>query len=407
MNLGNSTTSMNIKLFLIVIGVGIAIGTLYYTQTLVTKLQEREKQIVELYAKSISFAANAENFSNDFTFIFTNIIQRIDFPLILTNESNTGNKNNYIDSYKNLDIDSTLSEQQKKAAALDELKTLEKLHNPIEVKSPEGKVLQKIYYGDSDMIKRLRFYPYLQILFAVLFVLIAYASFNYVRRSEQSNIWVGMSKETAHQLGTPISSLMGWNEILKMNFDDPDKVLDTSEEISSDLTRLNKITKRFSKIGSKPELEIESPYEIIQKVIEYFQRRLPQLGKNVAITIEGDKDAPSKVNSELFEWVIENLIKNALDAIENNEGLINFTVTSSKKYVEIEIKDNGKGIEYKNRKDIFRPGFSTKRRGWGLGLSLSKRIIENYHSGKIFVKDSIINEGTTFKIIMPVPENIT
>ena len=237
--------------------------------------------------------------------------------------------------------------------------------------------------------------------------MIAYSSFSYVKRSEQSNIWVGMSKETAHQLGTPISSLMGWNEILKMNYTNPDKVLDTSEEIASDLNRLNKITKRFSKIGSKPELKLDSPYEIIKKVIAYFQRRLPQLGKNVTISVEGNKEAIVMINAELFEWVIENLIKNALDAIENKEGKVNFLVTAHKKNVEIEVKDNGKGIEYKKRKDIFRPGYSTKRRGWGLGLSLSRRIIENYHSGKIFVKESIVNEGTTFKIILPEPEKIT
>ncbi|KAF0215875.1 MAG: integral membrane sensor signal transduction histidine [Ignavibacteria bacterium] len=216
-----------------------------------------------------------------------------------------------------------------------------------------------------------------------------------------------MSKETAHQLGTPISSLMGWNEILKMNYNNPDKVLDTSEEIESDLSRLNKITKRFSKIGSKPELKSESPFVVIERVVNYFQRRLPHLGKSVVITMSGEKEVEANLNSELFEWVAENLIKNALDAIEHKDGKIHFLIQKSKSKIEIEISDNGKGIESGNRKDIFRPGFSTKKRGWGLGLSLSKRIIEDYHRGKIFVKSSAVNSGTTFKILLPASEKIT
>jgi signal transduction histidine kinase len=193
---------------------------------------------------------------------------------------------------------------------------------------------------------------------------------------------------------------MGWNEMLKINFENKDKVQDISDEIGSDLVRLNKITKRFSKIGSIPELVIEKPYNVIENVINYFQRRLPQLGKNVVIIIEGDKDANAKLNVELFEWVIENLIKNSLDAIEHKDGKIHFKLATNRNKIEIDIVDNGKGVEHNRRKDIFRPGYSTKRRGWGLGLSLSKRIIEDYHKGKIFVKQSVVNQGTTFQIIL-------
>ncbi len=405
MNLFNGTTAMNIKLFLIIIGVSIALGTLFYTQNLVERLQSREKQTVKLYASSLEFTANAENFNSDVTFIFQNIIQRIDFPLILTDNSDPLSDSVIISGHKNISLDSTLAETQRRKILLEELAELSKTHEAIIVTAPDSSILQKIYYGDSEVVKQLRYYPYFQIGFALIFILIAYSSFSYIRRSEQSNIWVGMSKETAHQLGTPISSLMGWNEILKMNYANPDKVLDTSEEITSDLNRLNKITKRFSKIGSKPELKEESPYEIIQKVINYFQRRLPQLGKNVSITLEGEKNLTTLLNAELFEWVIENLIKNALDAIENKEGDIKFVITSGKNLIDIEVSDNGKGIEYKNRKNIFRPGYSTKRRGWGLGLSLSKRIVENYHNGKIFVKDSVINSGTVFKILIPAKKH--
>ena len=392
--------SMNIKLALVIIGVAIAFGTLYYTQNLVHRLQQREKEIVQLYAQSLEFVANAETINTDFTFIFQNIIQRIDFPLILTDSNNQISSTVSGTGYKNIEHDKNLKGQQLKIFLEEKLNELAQYHPPIDVKAPNGEIIQKIYYGDSEIVQRLRYYPYLQILFAILFIIISYSSFSYIKRSEQSNIWVGMSKETAHQLGTPISSLMGWNEMLKMNYSNPDKVLDTSEEIDSDLNRLNKITKRFSKIGSKPELQEEVPYETILRVINYFQRRLPQLGKNVQLSVEGEKDMRAYLNPELFEWVIENLIKNALDAIDHKNGRIQFVVQKNRKNIEIEIKDNGKGIEHKRWKDIFRPGYSTKRRGWGLGLSLSKRIVEDYHQGKIFVKDSSMNEGTTFKIIL-------
>jgi len=401
MKLSGGPGSIKLKLTLIIIGAIIAFGTLFYTQDLVMHLQEREKEIVQLYANSLEFIANTENIDINFNFIFDNIIKRIDFPLILTD------KNNNINSYKNIYIDPKLSENQTKDYLSNKLYELSKQHPSINVLGPNGRSLQRIYFGDSDIILRLRYYPYLQIVFALIYLIIAYSSFSYVKKSEQRNIWVGMSKETAHQLGTPISSLMGWNEILKMNYNNPDKVLDTSEEIESDLTRLNKITKRFSKIGSKPELQSLSPYEIVSNVINYFQRRLPQSGKTVDLNVAGEKDVNGMLNTELFEWVIENLIKNALDAIEHKKGKITFTIHSNKNNIEIDVSDNGKGIEHRNWQDIFRPGYSTKRRGWGLGLSLSKRIVEDYHNGKIFVNQSIINEGTIFRIILRKAEKVT
>lgn len=407
MKYSSGPRSLNLKLTLLVIGAVIAFATVYYTQNLVGKLQQREKEIVQLYASGLEFAADPETNNSDLSFIFNNIISRIDFPLILTD-----NKNQVVSTsgglgYKNIEHDPKITQKQLKTLLQNKVKELSSTHQPIDVRTPDGKILSRIYFGDSEIIQRLRYYPYLQIIFAILFIAIAYSSFSYIKRSEQSNIWVGMSKETAHQLGTPISSLMGWNEILKMNYNNPDKVLDTSEEIDSDLSRLNKITKRFSKIGSKPELKSESPYFVIERVINYFQRRLPHLGKSVVLTMSGDKEVKANLNSELFEWVAENLIKNALDAIEHKDGKIHFVIQKSKNKIEIEISDNGKGIESGKRKDIFRPGFSTKKRGWGLGLSLSKRIIEDYHRGKIFVKSSTLNSGTTFKILLPSSEEIT
>jgi signal transduction histidine kinase len=193
---------------------------------------------------------------------------------------------------------------------------------------------------------------------------------------------------------------MGWVELLKLNHNDPVKVLDSAEEIENDVAKLNKITNRFSKIGSKPELKSENVYEDIKRVVEYFNRRLPQTGKNVEIILSGNSAAEALLSKELFEWVIENLIKNAYDAIDHDMGKIEIIISDVKNKVEIEVSDNGKGVDKKRRKDIFRPGYSTKRRGWGLGLSLSKRIVEEYHRGKIFVKHSSPGEGTIFKIIL-------
>ena len=396
MKMSGGPASVNIKVILLIIAVLIAIGTLYYTQTLVQKLQEKQREIVELYAKGIEYLANTTNPDVDITFLFDNIIKPIDFPLIQSDdENNVYNKTDI----RNVEIDSNMTSERFKTFAAELISEMDAAHPPIEVKY-EGIIINKIHYGDSEHIKQLRYYPYIQLIIAALFIVIGYIGFSSIKRSEQSNIWVGMAKETAHQFGTPISSLMGWLEMLKMNYKEPDKVLDITEEISNDVEKLNKITYRFSKIGAKPELIKKNVIEELKQVTAYFERRLPQTGKSVELNISGDENACADINSELFEWVIENLIKNALDAIEGTSGKIEMSVKEFKKRVEIEVIDSGKGIEMKRRKDVFRPGYSTKKRGWGLGLSLSKRIIEGYHGGKIFVKSSMPGEGTTFKIIL-------
>lgn len=391
--------SLNFKIFLLIVAILVAAGTLFYTQNLVQKLQEKEKQIVQLYARGIEYLATSTDSDVDLTFLFENIIKPIDFPLIITDENDVINLNSKGD-IRNIHYDTTLSRNQLKVFFDKKIKEMDEQHNPIFVTYADTIVLQKIHYGDSELINRLKFYPYLQILVAALFIILGYIGFSSIKKSEQSNIWVGMAKETAHQFGTPISSLMGWIEMLKMHYQDKDRVLDISNEISDDVEKLNKITYRFSKIGAVPELKTLSVYDEINTVKKYIERRLPQLGKSVEVILQGDKQANTKLNAELFEWVIENLIKNALDAIDHKQGKIEISVKELQKEIEIDITDNGKGIDLKRRKDIFRPGYSTKRRGWGLGLSLSKRIIEVYHKGKIFVKSSVIGEGTTIKIIL-------
>jgi len=399
MKMSGGPASVNIKITLLIIAILIAVATLYYTQSLVQKLQEKERQIVELYARGIEYLANTSDPGADITFLFDNIIKPIDFPLILTGPDDKVNLKSKSD-IRNINYDSTISEKELEDLLTGKIGEMDALHNPIFVTYEDTLVLTKIHYGDSELIRQLKFYPYLQIIIATLFIILGYIGFSNIKRSEQSNIWVGMAKETAHQFGTPISSLMGWLEMLKIHYNDPDKVSDITEEISNDVEKLNKITYRFSKIGSTPELKKKIVFEEIKKVTEYFERRLPQTGKSVQLTIGGDTNVCAEINPELFEWVIENLVKNALDAIDHDKGRIDITVSEGRKSAEIEISDNGKGIEMKRRKDIFRPGYSTKRRGWGLGLSLSKRIIESYHKGKIFVKNSAPGMGTTFRITL-------
>ncbi|MFZ1282476.1 MAG: HAMP domain-containing sensor histidine kinase [Ignavibacteriaceae bacterium] len=390
--------SVNFKIFLLVIALAIAGGTLYYTQKLVTKLQERERNILELYASGLEYIANSDNPNADYTFLFDNIIKPIDFPLIISDRDNKINPERI--EQKNIKFDSTLSKSDLKSFLENYINEIDKIHEPISVTYADTIILQKIHYGDSELITQLKYYPYLQIVIAALFIIIGYIGFSQIKRSEQSNIWVGMAKETAHQFGTPISSLMGWIEMMRLNYQKPDAILDITEEISSDVEKLNKITYRFSKIGSKPEIKNHIVFDEAKKVTEYFNRRLPQTGKTIELTVNGNDKCCAKMNSELFEWVLENLIKNALDAIENKKGKISIDIIEGKKNIEIEVSDNGKGIDLRRRKDVFRPGYSTKKRGWGLGLSLSKRIVEGYHGGKIFVKNSTATEGTTFKILL-------
>lgn len=399
MKMSGGPASINIKILLVIVALVIAVGTLIYTQNLVTQLQRKQKEIVELYAKGIEYLANSSNPNEDITFLFDNIIKPIDFPLILSDATDNVNIYNRTD-IRNVEYDTALSEEEFHIFISEKIREMDETHQPIFVTYADTLILQKIHYGDSELVTQLKYYPYMQIIIAAIFIILGYIGFSNIKRSEQSNIWVGMAKETAHQFGTPISSLMGWLEMLKLHYKESDKVLDITEEITNDVEKLNKITYRFSNIGSKPQMKLAVIYEELKEVTDYFERRLPQTGKSVSLTIEGDKRVCAQMNSELFEWVIENLIKNALDAIEQKNGWIKINITKAKEFVEIEISDSGKGIDIKRRKDIFRPGYSTKRRGWGLGLSLAKRIIEEYHNGKIFVKSSAQGEGTTFMIML-------
>ena len=390
-----SPQSGRIKIALFIAAVCIIIPILLYTHNLVTQLQNKQRETAALYARSLEYVANSPTQGTDYTFIFDEIISSIDFPVVLTD-----GEDQKILTTKNIVIDSTMSPERQKEILFSMIRDMDEDNQPIRVTFQDSIVLNYVHYGESPLVVQLRWLPVVEISIASLFILVGYIGFSYIKRSEQSNIWVGMARETAHQLGTPLTSRMGWIELLKNQAGDNKKILDTVSEFEHDARRLTKVAERFSKIGSKADLKEENINDVLQRVVRYFAKRLPQMGKKVDIRIDGDLYVAAHINAELFEWVIENLIKNALDAMEEGKGSITFSIAKDRHHTIIDVKDTGKGIDPSYHKDIFRPGFSTKKRGWGLGLSLSKRIIEIYHKGKLTVKESRIGEGTTFRIVL-------
>jgi len=402
-----SPRTTNIKLALLVLAVAIVLGTLWYSQLLVDRLLDKERDVAALYAKSLEYIANqpADSLSGhaDYSFIFDRMISSIDFPMILTDAENRPIPP-YAQSARNVDPPSDRSPEAQEAYYAALVAEMDLLNPPVRVTVQDTIVVNYVHYGESPVITRLRWLPLVEVAVAGLFILIGYIGFSHIKRSEQSNIWVGMAKETAHQLGTPLSSIMGWIEMMRKNAHEHPEQLSLLTEMEKDLDRLQKITDRFSKIGSKPSLSEEDVTEVIRSVLDYFQRRLPSRfarNRRVELTVASEGVSTARINRELFEWVIENLVKNALEAIEDSEGVISFQVRGGPDSVTIDATDTGKGIEAKSRKDIFRPGYSTKRRGWGLGLSLSKRIVESYHHGSLTVRDSRPGRGTTFRIRLP------
>lgn len=269
---------------------------------------------------------------------------------------------------------------------------MKEVNKPLEIHLKEGET-NYIYYDDSPLLVKLKYYPFIQLSVIGLFLIFAYYLFSTARKSEQNQVWVGMAKETAHQLGTPLSSLLAWVEVLRAKGVDEQ----TIKELSQDIGRLETVTERFSKIGAKPNLEQHDVNLVIGNTISYLKTRL---SKNVNFTQQGSNgEVIASMNIPLLEWVLENIIKNGVDAI-GGDGNIDINITDQSQFVYIDISDNGKGIPKGQRKTVFEPGFTTKKRGWGLGLSLTKRIIENYHSGKVFVKSSEVGVGTTFRIVL-------
>lgn len=369
------------KYFLLLSAVIIGLGSLLYTNRLVEKLAAEERKKVELWAKATNLVVNYEIEDECLEFVFTVIKDNVTVPVILV-------ENDSIILYNNID---TLRVKNNPNYLDKQLAVMMDENPPIEIPLPDKK--QYLYHGRSTILTALIYYPYIQLGVILLFILVAYFAFSSSRKAEQNQVWVGLSKETAHQLGTPISSLMAWIEMLRLKNIDPGII----DELSKDVLRLNKITDRFSKIGSQPALIPDNLLEIVQNTMNYLRTRSSD---KIQFELEcRDDEVIVPLNAPLFEWVMENVCKNAMDAIEG-EGLIKISITTTSQFIIIDIADNGKGIPKAKQKTIFKPGFTTKKRGWGLGLSLTKRIVEEYHQGKILVAGSELGSGTTIRIML-------
>lgn len=385
-----------IKYLIVVVAVVIGIGSIIYTSQLVKVLKQRERDNISLWAKAVEFSTVDEGPS--LTFIANNIIRPDNsLPVIIldsaTQKIMTRRNVQLSDSTAPLENDYNLQ------------RVLSKMKNenapiPIVIRDgPGGGIagIQYVYYRNSRLLRQLSAYPYVQLSVIAIFGFIAYLAFSYSRRAEQNRVWVGLAKETAHQLGTPLSSLMAWVEYLK-TIPQMEGKQDIISELDKDVHRLEMITSRFSNIGSAPILKDENILQAIENTVKYLK---PRVSSKVSFQIDANvPDLTAKMNKPLFEWVIENIVKNGVDAMS---GIGKITIAigkESENTVFIDIGDNGKGIAKGKLREVFKPGFTTKKRGWGLGLTLVKRIVENYHMGRIFVKSSQIDVGTVFRIVL-------
>ncbi len=426
--------SVKLKLLLILAAVLIAVASLFYTRQLTRQLKEREKAVVQLWADAIAFqlrpqpqnpyASWLQEFerrlrterveggwqdtllqalawmqrmqeNEEGNFIIDKIIVPDPFgiPAIITDQRDSS-----IITYRNVPLDTSWSREKQEAVLRRLIAKWDRTHDPIPVEVYG--LAQRIHYGDSELVAHLRLFPYVQLFFVALFILVGYMGFSYVRRNEQSSLWAGMAKEAAHQLGTPLSSMMGWIELLKDGELEEAQRREIVQEMERDMRRLQRVAARFSEIGSLPRLTPQPLAPVVERVASYIKRRMPQLGKRVELQVEVAPKLVAPINAELLEWVIENLLKNALDAIDGPEGSIHVRGYAQQGCVILDISDTGRGIERKDWKHIFRPGFSTKKRGWGLGLSLARRIVETYHKGSLMLVSSRPGKGSTFRIIL-------
>lgn len=371
---------------------------LVVSNNLIKELSEQERIRMEIWADATKRLANSDE-NTDFDYLLSIIQRNTSIPVLVEDgEGNILNHRNFdlpVKDEEELLLFSEMSPQNQEYLNK-KLAKLRRGSNKIII-DIDADTRQYIYYEDSVVLTRLSYYPYIQLGVMIVIALIVFSAIIYTKRAEQNRVWVGLSKETAHQLGTPISSLMAWTQLLESYGIDADVV----SEIDKDVNRLSVIADRFSKIGSKPELKLEYLNDTVSRSLDYMKSRVS--GKVNIVMNLFDDDHGVMLSVALFEWVMENLTKNAVDAMDG-AGTITITTIGEKERVAIEINDTGKGISRKNFKNVFNPGYTTKKRGWGLGLTLVKRIIEEYHGGKIFVKDSEIGRGTTFRIELPSPK---
>ena len=381
------------KFFLLIFAIVIGGASVVYTDFFVKKMEREEAVQFQLHTKMLDLRMRMlDNVELDDFFQTMKKNTKID--VIMTNMDGS------IFAYDGLDTTKTNYSTADTTKVYDslyfvrQLNKMKKQHPPVKINYGDEKL--SVYYKDSFVLTQLRYFPYIQLGVIALFILASYVAFSQARRAEQDQVWVGMAKETAHQLGTPISSLMAWIELIKSRFNAEEDPL--IAEMQNDIHRLEIITDRFSKIGSKPMLEDHVVYAVVKNFVDYFKVRTSD---KVKFVITGDHQVRAMLSVPLFDWVTENLLKNAANAIENQGTItINIIEHLTKEEVFIDVTDTGKGIPSSKFDTVFQPGYTTRKRGWGLGLSLTKRIIENYHSGKIFVKDSELGKGTTFRIIL-------
>lgn len=374
-----------VKIILVVTAVIIAVASLAVSHFLVRDLAIEERNKMGVWAEAMH-SLNTADETTDLNLVLKVIDENNTIPVIVTDKDGT------VQIFRNVSVEAkTYNDSIETMAAM--AKHWMNDGNVVRIDIDKSEFLN-VAYDESLMLKRLAIYPYAQLGIVLIFVVIAIFALLTSKRAEQNKVWVGLSKETAHQLGTPISSMMAWTEVLKETYPDDELV----PEMEKDVKRLQLIAERFSKIGSEPELKPSNLNEVIARVVEYMDRRTSH---RVAITTDLPPETVMlNMNASLFEWVIENLCKNAVDAMEGT-GRITITMRNEAERVAIEVSDTGKGIARRNLQTVFKPGFTTKKRGWGLGLSLAKRIIEEYHHGKIYVLYSIVGVGTTFRIEMP------
>ena len=375
------TARKRIKLILLFAAVLIGFGSLWYSGDLTAKLQEEERKKIKLWAEAVKEIQEIPIDGKVSLTLYKIIEENKTIPVILTDEQDN------IITHMNLGIKAS-----KKPGQLQKtLREMKEEHKAIVIDFDEGKK-NYVYYKDSSLLTKLSYYPYVQLGLITLFIAVSYMAFKNSQQAEENKIWAGISKETAHQLGTPLSSLLAWVEYMKLKNADSEMLT----EVEKDVNRLELITERFSKIGSEPELTSTNVQEVIQETVSYLKVRTSrQVEFQIIKDSPGELKAP--INKPLFAWVIENLCKNSIDAMDS-QGLISINTGRKKNAVIIDISDTGKGIPSKMQKSVFKAGFTTKKRGWGLGLSLTKRIIEIYHPGKIFIKESEPGKGTTFRI---------
>lgn len=420
-------TSNRINIVLVGLLILLGIGSFAYNQYLINQILTQERSGIELWAKAIEYTGNptqeqisrnllkASNYLKNRTIVPDSIVAMIE-EAEADRTSQTFVTREIVLSEVRFQVPRIIVDERGEIIFSNHVedpvsdKLVEEfaaMHDPIEIKLGDEQYSQTqyVYYGESPTVRYLRYFPYIQLSLLAVLLGIGVVSYRTITKSEQSNLWVGMTKEAAHQLGTPLSSLYGWVELLREEKND-DFTQRICNELDNDISRLKGVAERFNKIGSEPELTAQKLKPIFEDVMDYMEHRLPQLGNNVDVYRSIDSNIRAKVNPDLFQWALENLIKNAMDAIKSNtaKSFVSVKVQRVENEIFVDIRDSGVGIEKKYQSEIFKPGYSTKKRGWGLGLSLTKRIIEGYHNGKLIIHHSELGEGTTMRIVLRAVE---